>query len=339
MDNNTYDVISNLISLINSEVFDASILSLSENCNIPIAYTRKCILRLLNNATISACLDTDIIDVDSDVSVIETFLDDKETFTNNLLGGKYDSVIWTLNLRNLDPDDNQLLCLSPLEYSSIINLGETDTSLKHSAAYEKKDNITKIPKSVRCNQDKIIMAIENKKAITFSYRNNKRELLNKTGYPVSLFTNVSDNWIYFTLANDFPLRLDRVTTTIREVKDFAPFPDIIQNPYEKYIWGSYYSFDDKPVHVKIRICDVTTNIIQKIKNDTLHRKTTGNLYEKNGMYYYEDDIIGIGEFQRWIRGYGSSIQVIEPADLKAIIIAAAQKTLEYYEHVDEWKDL
>ena len=86
-----------------------------------------------------------------------------------------------------------------------------------------------------------------------------------------------------------------------------------------------------------RILDKDT--IKKIKNDTLHRKNTVSLYEKNGMYYYEDDIIGIGEFQRWIRGYGSSIQVIEPAALKAKMIAAAQKTLEYYEHVDEWKDL
>lgn len=91
--------------------------------------------------------------------------------------------------------------------------------------------------------------------------------------------------------------------------------------------------------MKLRIKENTSNIISKIKNDTRHRQATCKLYQKGEHFYYEDDIIGIDEFHRWLRSYGSSIQVLEPARLREKIIAAAETTLDYYSWVEKWKDL
>ena len=60
------------------------------------------------------------------------------------------------------------------------------------------------------------------------------------------------------------------------------------------------------------------------------------LYEEGEFYYYEDDIIGLGEFQRWLRSYGSSIQVIEPKELRDDIINAAKTGLEFYAMSESW---
>lgn len=340
-ENITTNVLTDIISLINSEDFDATIVNLSENCNVPIEFTRKCILRLIQNSILSSCINGEDLSASNvNDSFMDKYLDDEELISDDLLKGKYDNLSWTIDLKILDYNENQILGLSPLEYSSIKDLEESDSTFKHNAIYEIKNNIRKIEKNERKNQDQIQTAISSRTAISFNYKTKGGTIENHTGFPVSIATNVVDNWIYFELANETNIyRLDRVTGSIKSVYKDKPFPKLEDNPNKKYMWGSSYNENDKPEHVKIVISDTRPALIQKIKNDIRHRKGHYSFNKKDGLYYYEDDIIGMSEFRRWIRSYGSSIQVIEPAYVRNEITKAAQKTLSYYEESENWKNI
>ena len=131
--------------------------------------------------------------------------------------------------------------------------------------------------------------------------------------------------------------MDRITSPIRQIKSSGNYPDVKENESEKYLWGSYADENAKPEHVKIAIKGSTQNLIRKIKNDVRHREGIGSFYEKDGEYYYEDDIIGMSEFKRWLRSYGSSILVIEPNTLREDMIKTADYVLEYYKKSKDWK--
>lgn len=334
----TLDLISDIIALMNSEDFDATIPSIAEACNIPIEFVRKFILQLINNTILSTCvIGEDPNSYESDNSFFDDYLDNKDEVITSLLLGKYDYYLWSINLKVLSLDEEQLLGLTAIEYGAIQALGETDASFRHGAIYERKDNVTKVEKSIRKNQDIIQSSIINHTAISFSYKNRKGIIERYSGFPINLATSIADNWIYFELANgNNTYRLDRVTDTIRTIKNAGPFPVIQENPNRKYMWGSYYNENAIPEHVKIVISDTGTNLVHKIQNDIRHREGLCTFYKKGDVFIYEDDIIGISEFQRWIRGYGSSIQVIEPAYLRSNIKEAAKKTLNYYQLSETW---
>lgn len=334
------NVISDLISHIYSEEFDATIPALSESCFIPVEYTRKALLQILRNNTLSTCIDaTDPNDPDPDHSVYNEFVNAEEMVAKNLLAGKYDCYLWSMDLKILRPDEDQILSLNALEYSALLNSRKIDIAFQHGAIYERKDNITEIPKSIRENQERIQTAIDNRFSISFCYRDRAGNTKIHTGFPQNATTNVTDNWIYFELANEKTYRLDRVTSMVKIIKNPEEFPEIHTNPKKKYMWGSYFDASAEPVHVKIVITDTTTNLIRKIKSDIHHREGLCRFYKSGSYYFYEDDIIGILEFQRWLRGYGSSIQVIEPLSLRETMIESVRKALTNYETAEIWKDL
>lgn len=337
----TLDLISRIIALINSEDFVATIPALSEICGVPVEYIRKFILRLINNTIFSTCINAEDSTSGLGNSIMDDYLNDKEGFKRNLLLGKYDNYQWNADLKILNSEDSQIIGLNALEYGMIQNLDDYDINFRHSTVYEYKDSSLKITKAIRSNQEKIQTAIDNRYTISFDYKDNKGIIANHTGFPTEIITNVVDNWIYFSLANEYTYRLDRVISSIKIIKSPNQFQKILPNPKKKYVWGAFYNESDVPIHVKIVITDINKNLIQKIRNDTLYRDKAGicRLYKKHGYYYYEDDIIGINEFQRWLRGFGSSIQVIEPESLRKDMINSAKKALDYYSRSENWKDL
>lgn len=87
-----YEIINIIISLMNSEDFDSSITSIADKCSIPIEYSRKCIITLLNNNILSSCIDTNdyINNDDPESSFIEDYNFDNENFSKQILSGMYD---------------------------------------------------------------------------------------------------------------------------------------------------------------------------------------------------------------------------------------------------------
>jgi len=337
----TYDLISDLVSFLVSENFEATIPALSTSCNVPIEYVRKFLLSMVRNTVFSACIDALAPDQDeTNQPFIEQYEHDKTATEQALLQGTYDFYLWTLDLKILRTDENQILGLTALEYNAVSSRKELDPSFRHNALYEKKDNYIKPDYSLHKNQKTIQTAIESHTAISFSYRDRDGKLEKHRGFPIHMATSIADNWIYFELAGQRDTyRLDRLTGPVKEDRHCGTYPTVAEDPNKRYMWGSSFQEGDIPIHIKLRISDNTANLLTKIQNDIRHREGLCSFYEKDGIYYYEDDIIGTSEFQRWIRGYGSSIQVMEPAFLRENIVKAAKETLARYEASEGWREL
>jgi len=333
-----YDILSNIISLINSESFESTIPNISSACHIPVLYTRKCLVKLLDNNVLAYCLDSDdyVNPSNPDTSFIEDYFDNPIIYSKKIIEGIFDNLHWTIDLKILDLEESELLSLTSIEYGALQSLGEGSLFIQNSLIFEKKDIILPVSNQIRKNQITIQNAILNKSAVAFTYKDAHGDIKSHICFPTYMFTNVSDNWIYFNTTKGFPFRLDRITSTCRILKEYDDYTPEEPNPYRDYIWGAYYKKGDVPVHVKVQIRPETATIIQKITADTAHRKHMCKLYQKGDFYYYEDDIIGLGEFQRWLRSYGSSVQVIEPIELRDSIIQAARTGLEFYAISDSW---
>lgn len=335
-----YELIGNVISLINSEEYESTIKNLSKDLNVPIPYMRHIILSLVKNNILQSCIFTDADDFDgSESSLIEDYLDNKESFSEIIMDGKYDDVMWSLTLNVLGYDENTILPLSHIEFGALNALGESILSLKRSSLFLKKDNINPLSPAVQKNCDIIRDAISYKKPITFSYEKQNGETIQVNCFPQSLVVNVSDNWIYLRSTEKILYRLDRIIHHCKILSSDEPYPEFLEDDNQKYIWGVFKESNSKPIHVKLRISPETSNIISKIKHDTSLRSETSKLYQEGNYYYYEDDVIGINELQRWIRGYGSSIIVIEPLSLRNTILSRAHETLDLYNQSESWQNL
>ena len=102
------------------------------------------------------------------------------------------------------------------------------------------------------------------------------------------------------------------------------------------MWGMS-SFDEEPVPVKVRIYANTANIISKIKAETSLRKYR-KLTQDGNDYIYTDTIIGTANFRSWLRGYGSSVVVMEPKELADEMKESALKVIQLYAGADNCQD-
>ena len=341
-----YDLISSLIALINAEEYESTITNISCTLKLPVQYVRKTMITLLNNQMLQSCITTqeDYTTEDDEESFIERFLDDPVAETNKIKAGAYDDVIWDIHLDILDHNAQEILPLTHLEYSALRSLGENILSLKRASIFEKKDTINPTSAAVKKYKELIQDAIYLHKAICFNYQKfntttKQFEPKPVTCFPQELITNITDNWIYMRSTDLKLYRLDRIVQTCRIINNSPPFPGLSEDPKQKYVWGAFSNRETIPVHVKLRIAPETTNIVAKIRRDTAFRKETSNFYQEGDFYYYEDDIIGLDEFQRWIRGYGSSIVVMEPQSLRDIIKQRAKQSIDLYEAAQSWGSL
>ncbi len=334
-----FDLLSNIISLINAEEYKSTIENMAKDCNVPLPYMRKTMITLLGNQIIQSCINsTDDYDNINDSSFLEDFLDDPEAISAQILDGIFDSTEWEINLKILDTNAEEILPLSHLEYGAIRSLGESELSIKRGSIYEKKETVNPISPLVRKNLETIQDAIARKLAVSFSYKKQNNETKQLVLFPQSIITNVSDNWIYLQSTEGKLYRLDRFMQSCRIINNAGPYPDTIEDPMQKYVWGAYFNKEMSRVHVKLRIAIETSNIIRKIENDISLRveNGTGKFYQDGDFYFYEDDVIGLDEFQRWVRGYGSSVLVLEPRSLQDTIVSRANETLNNYKLAENW---
>lgn len=334
-----YDLISNIISFIYSLDYVATAVNLAKDCSVPLPFMRTTLYTLLSNQTIRECLD--IYSNSDSTSLIEDFLESPCNVKDAFLNGNYDNYIWELNLNILNINENAILPLSHIEYGALKSFGQDILSVKKTSLFEKKETINPISDKVRKIQTTLINAKENHQKVYFDYKNSKGITEKVYCFPVDIVTNVTDNWIYMWTTDGNSYRLDRILHNVTIIKDASEYPHYSIPTNRKYAWGSFFKDDDIPIHVKLQISANTGNIISKIQDDIRFRKDLDSykFYPKENYYYYEDDVIGLDEFQRWIRGYGSSIIVIEPDFLKDSIIKRANETLLLYEKSKKWGEL
>ena len=336
-----YDFLSDVISLMKSGEYEATITNLSADCGVPVPYMRKTVLAMLKNHILRYCLRTaEEDDRGEEDSLMDLYLDHPKKISEKIEAGLYDDYPWEIDLQ-MEDEEEEILPLSHLEYYTVNSFDKTFLSDTHAGLFEKKELAAPISKGVRRNQEKILDAIERKKAISFKYRKPDNEIKEYTLYPKELIHNFSDHWIYMKSVDEKQFRLDRFVTSCEICDLDEPYPELSENPNEKYIWGAYFNKELNPIHVRLKIFPETGNIVEKIRNDVRTRLEAGIavLSREGECYYYEDTIIGKEEFQRWIRGYGSSVLVLEPDFLREEIIQRAKETLDYYKASEEWTRL
>ncbi len=197
--------------------------------------------------------------------------------------------------------------------------------------FEIKNTVDSVPKHILDKQDDIQNAISQGAKIKFKYKSPQFDLADIICSPVAVIQNLTSHILYVKDTENNYYRIDRIKSKITITEDPSDIDQYSPNPYQKYFWGNEYQKHGEPTHIKLRIKAGTTNIIEKIKSDTVFRIETGKLYKDDEYYYYEDDILGMPDFRRWLRSYGSSITVLEPQKLIDEITESTNKTLSYYE--------
>jgi len=333
MKNKTFDTIGYILSLITSEEFESSIQSLHEEIfpSLSIQTIRNSLLKLCKNKLLNTLLSL------KDSSNDELYIKIDDQVKKQIKNGMHDDKIICLTAFETFIPNNFLL---PVTYSETEYLKKEYPDLipdkdKKINSFEIKYAGNAVPynNSLVKIQAAIQTAIIEQKVIEFHYLPSKashREFI--TCSPVFITQNLTDHLTYFKDSEGNNYRIDRIDPKkVKQKTEKANLSSYKENPNQKYFWSINSKNSESPIHVKLRISKNTTNIIEKIKNDTRLRQKTSHLYEDENFYYYEDDIIGVQDFRRWLRNYGSSITVLEPQSIIHEIVTGAKNTLDYYD--------
>lgn len=156
-----------------------------------------------------------------------------------------------------------------------------------------------------------------------------------------LFYSVETNCFYLLCTNMnnksiMQLRLDRIASIQEGTEKNKNYRSLsFMNMYEEMFSTS---FEPEKSHVKVLFQDFG-NIKERLT--LLHNKRKfSKLYEIEPLsndiphcIVYEDDLRGLSAFSRYLRSFGSSALVLEPASLQDLMIQSNLKILKNYEGI------
>mgnify|MGYP006288228109 FL=1 len=125
--------------------------------------------------------------------------------------------------------------------------------------------------------------------------------------------------------NIFPYRIDRIRDIQITNKRFKKPDQFSMKSYVEKVWGMDMS---KPVKVSIRFKD-EANVLFKMANRLMGKGNTKKI--DDGSIIFNGYIKGINTFKSWLRGFGSSVEVLKPEWLKEEIILSNKKILKNYQ--------
>ena len=318
----------NIIALLSSTECESTMASMAKTLSLPISLIRKTIYVMTKNRFLKNWLLAE----DDSISLAEG---------EGILSGDLDNAVLLLDMSQFVSSDDLLLPLSSLEFGALSAMHSELLSISRGAVFEIKESVLSFEETTKSNIQQVQAAIDNKQQLAFSYRflnqeTGKKETIRVSCYPIKIITNTTDNWVYIKTTDGFTYRMDRIISPIHSQNVGRDYPEYTEDPKEKYLWGASPISDEDVLHVKIKIRYITRNLMQKIEADTSSRQATRRIYKEGDNYFYEDDIIGANDFMRWVRGFGSSMIIVEPAILAERAKATAQKSLELYEISERW---
>jgi predicted DNA-binding transcriptional regulator YafY len=146
-----------------------------------------------------------------------------------------------------------------------------------------------------------------------------------------LYYSVHDMWYVVArcrTAQDVRLfRADRILSMAVTDERFEPPEGFKLDDYLEGQWGVYRG---DPVSVRVRFYD-EFNVISRVKAETAHRRRAVLRQVEPGVWEYTDTILGEPEFRAWLRSFGSSAEVIEPATMREELISSAKRMKQMYE--------
>ncbi len=106
-----------------------------------------------------------------------------------------------------------------------------------------------------------------------------------------------------------------------------------QNRFYTDITESMFGISLEPItHVKVQF-ENKFNIKDKVGRLLVNRKDA-SITEAGEYFIYEDDISGLYDFARFLRGFGFGCRVLEPQSLKDIMRESAKRILTAYEGLE-----
>ena len=93
-------------------------------------------------------------------------------------------------------------------------------------------------------------------------------------------------------------------------------------------WGMEYG---ELIRVKVRFLN-RAQTLAKLRKDVAHRASELTAIE-DGAILFQDSIIGSNEFITWVLGFGSAAEILEPVELRELMLKRVRETLENYEEV------
>jgi len=249
--------------------------------------------------------------------VVSLTADDEDGTAENLA-----DIRWYID--NIDKDA-RLLCLNPMErylYKSIVT---DDNNYDEFLGIMTKSTFGLDEYKYKLCQ--VSLAIKNNKVLKIKYKRGN-EIVDLLMEPLYIVFYEFENILYVIgqYNNDIvTYRLDRIVKITETNETFKPAVNFNIDDYLAHNWGMEQG---EAVQVKVLFKN-EGNVFYKVKRD-LHCRKNKKLTEYDDYLVYEDTVIGINSFKRWLRSYGSSAVVIEPEELKQELIESARKCLEYY---------
>lgn len=178
-------------------------------------------------------------------------------------------------------------------------------------------------------------AIMNHKEVSIDYKSGSAISWGIIIQPICLIFNYYDQMIHVLCSDEKKYNIKRIIKATMRNKSFIPQerPSFID-----FLWASGFSEGEKPIKIKLKIIEPTSNLVNKFLSDTANRKY-GQYDSKTGIY--TDTILGEAGFRRWLRKYGSSVIVLEPEELAVKMYGSARKQYDVYmkEHPEICKKL
>ncbi len=307
--------LNTILSLFGMEDAEYSISELAELLNIPVMTVREDILKLHENEDFDTCFIPTDDECEYDLS------DRKE-----VLSGKLDDV------RFMAENTFQSDFVIPLTQVELecLNAFLEDNQYFRGTVYKNYD-IKPLP---NFNQTRMLekvaefnQLIRQGETIHILYRKGNTSRIRHRIKPLKVVEDSTEQRFYIVTVQEGNLRAFRLDRILEyeiaqekiEIDDLSPL-ELLPN-----VWGMEIN---KPVHVKIKILN-EAKVQEKVRKD-LECRTNGSFTQEGDVLYFEDDVIGINSFKRWLYGYGSSVLVVEPKSLRDAIADSVRRRLEFY---------
>lgn len=299
-----------LLLLLNGSNGQLSISSLSELLGISLEMLRRDIRSIYQSKDDS--IELAFLDGQSSIDMDEIGIDDTQLL-KNLESGAYDHDHLYVSLR--ENKDIELI-LDAEEYDCLSDFLNQQKELINSRKMSLgsclfKDSISSITEAEWDKVRELDLIIEDGLGLLIRYLTGEGELIERTIFPVRIAHDVENHFLYIVDDQLRFYRFDRIRGIKKVPSKHRPEGKPADLSILDHMWGTGLT---DPVHVKVRIYD-EAGVPQRVKAD-LGRKADGHLYQWDGYYFYEDDVIGINRFCSWVYGYGSSMVVEEPESLR-----------------------
>ncbi len=158
-----------------------------------------------------------------------------------------------------------------------------------------------------------------------------------TRHTISIYLIEPSNWsdsVYAIALSDFndrivPFKIERIKTAVLSGEEFEIPADFNEQVLLKHAWGIWVG-DKEPVTVKLRFNKEAT---RRVKESIWHPLEKRDDTEDGGCIW-SVEVAEPREMLPWVRGWGADCEVLEPENLRKLLMREAQELAELYKLVE-----